>query len=400
MAEDHEAAGEARVRRRHVIYVPGYDPRGVAHYYRLFRAELGRFAKLHDVAVKVSRPDGPAEAHSTRWTVATTSAAWKVETTYELLRWDDIVQADAARAPPVKIARAFAVLARFLANGTFARLAAAHWRFGAFVAYPYLVCLALLAAAALLGGLVSAGVAALGGTGLLAAAAGFAAGLAGFLAAMRRGEPHSYMLYLFDDMVSTDEFARGRRADWEARLEAFSARIVAAAQAKEAEEIVIVGHSSGSFLAVDVLARALARDPALGRHGPRLTLLTLGANLPFIGFNPAARWFHDKLRRVVGEPDLTWLDVQSRKDVMSFFRFDQAAGHGIHVAQPNLRTLAVRFRDVVKPENYSRFRWRFFRVHFQYLMANERRATYDYFLMICGPRPLAEAAGGLAGKSR
>jgi anthranilate phosphoribosyltransferase len=53
---------------------------------------------------------------------------------------------------------------------------------------------------------------------------------------------------------------------------------------------------------------------------------------------------------------------------------------------------ATRFRDVLKPENYKRFRWRFFRVHFQYLMANERRATYDYFMMICGPRLLAEVA--------
>jgi hypothetical protein len=95
---------------------------------------------------------------------------------------------------------------------------------------------------------------------------------------------------------------------------------------------------------------------------------------------------------VVGESALTWLDVQSRKDVMSFYPFDQAAGHGISVAASNLRTLSVRFRDVLKPENYKRFRWRFFRVHFQYLMANERRATYDYFMMICGPRLLAEVA--------
>jgi pimeloyl-ACP methyl ester carboxylesterase len=217
---------------------------------------------------------------------------------------------------------------------------------------------------------------------------------------MRQTEARSYMLYLFDDIVSTHEFAHGRRPDWEARLEAFAGRLVATAQAAEADEILVVGHSSGSFMAVDVLARALARDAALGRHGPRLSLLTLGANLPIVGFNPAGRWFHDKLRRVVAEPDLTWLDVQSRKDVMSFYPFDQAAGHGISVAKPNLRTHSVRFRDVLLPENYRRFRWRFFRVHFQYLMANERRAAYDYFMMICGPRLLAEVAGEMprAGK--
>jgi hypothetical protein len=383
-----------KVHRRHVIYVPGYDPRGVAHYYRLFRGELRRFTDLHGLSVRVTRPAGQAEeATSTRWTVTTEGADWRVITTYELLRWDDVVRADSARGPWTKIGRAVTVLARFLADGTYARLAAAHWRFAAFVAYPYLVCLALLLASALGGGALAALVMALGGAAALAAPAGLAAGVAAFVAAMRLTEARTYMLYLFDDMISTDEFARGRRPDWEARLSDFAGQLVAAAQAAEADEILVVGHSSGSFLAVDVMARALARDAGLGRHGPVLSLVTLGANLPFVGFNPAGRWFHDKLRRVVGEADLTWLDVQSRKDVMSFYPFDQAAGHGVSVPAPNLRTLSVRFRDVLRPENYARFRWRFFRVHFQYLMANERRASYDYFMMICGPRLLADVAG-------
>jgi len=49
---------------------------------------------------------------------------------------------------------------------------------------------------------------------------------------------------------------------------------------------------------------------------------------PALPISPTGRWFHDKLRRVVGESALTWLDVQSRNDVMSFYPFDQAAGHG------------------------------------------------------------------------
>ena len=383
------------VHRRHVIYVPGYDPRGVAHYYRLFRGELARFSDLHGLTARVSRPSSQAEATSTRWTVTTKGTGWEVLTTYELLRWDDVVQADSARGPWTKIARAFAVLARFLANGTYARLAVAHWRFAAFFTYPYVAFLALLFGATLAGGALAALVMALGGAAALAAPAGLAAGFAAVVTTMRLTEARTYMLYLFDDIVSTDEFARGCRLDWEARLADFAGQLVAAAQAAEVDEIVVVGHSSGSFMAVDLMARALERDPELGRHGPTLSLLTLGSNLPLLGFNPAGRWFHDKLRRVVGESALTWLDVQSRKDVMSFYQFDQAAGHGITVAASNLRTLSVRFRDVLLPENYKRFRWRFFRVHFQYLMANERRAAYDYFMMICGPRLLAEVAGSL-----
>ena len=71
------------------------------------------------------------------------------------------------------------------------------------------------------------------------------------------------------------------------------------------DEFVEGSHNSSSFMAVYLTTRALARDPGLGRHGPRLLFPKLGSNLPLFGFNPAERWFHDKLRRVVGESDLT-----------------------------------------------------------------------------------------------
>ena len=34
------------------------------------------------------------------------------------------------------------------------------------------------------------------------------------------------------------------------------------------------------------------------------------------------------------------------------------------------------------------FRWKFFRVHFQFVMANERPNAYDFFMIVCGPIPL------------
>ena len=36
------------------------------------------------------------------------------------------------------------------------------------------------------------------------------------------------------------------------------------------------------------------------------------------------------------------------------------------------------------------FRWQFFRVHFQFVMANELPNAYDFFMIVCGPIPLSE----------
>ncbi len=195
------------------------------------------------------------------------------------------------------------------------------------------------------------------------------------------------MLYLFDDTVSTRQFAQRRRPDWDERLDIFAGYLVEAAQAAAVDEIVVVGHSSGSFLAIDVVARALELDPDLGRHGPGISILTVGANLPIVGFNPEAGWFRERLRRVAMERDVRWVEYQSRKDIMNFYPFDPIAGHGLDLGaeRRNPTVIPVTFRDIIKPESYPAFRWRFFRVHFQFVLANERPAAYDYFMIVCGP---------------
>ena len=45
---------------------------------------------------------------------------------------------------------------------------------------------------------------------------------------------------------------------------------------------------------------------------------------------------------------------------------------------------------MIAPENYGRFRWSYLRVHYQYIMAGDRPAPYDYVLLVAGPAPIAE----------
>lgn len=386
------------IRRRHVLYVPGYDPRGTAHYYRMFRQELARFGTLHGLKTSVSRPTAPPDAAYSNWVASTTAPDWQVETIYELLRWDDVVRADAKRPLWRKIADAGLLLTRYLANGALWRMARAHWRFALFFLYPYVLLLGIVLAASILGGALAALTnfavqRVLPDTVAIGAAIGVVAAIAAVMAALRLTESRTYLLYLFDDGISTDQYVRRCRPDWDARLALFADRLIAVVHAAAADEIVIVGHSSGSFMAVDVIAQALARDPALGRHGPVIRLVTLGANLPLVGFHPAGGWFVERLQRVLAAPDLMWLDVQSRKDVMSFYPFNQATGHGL--AGPGPTTFGVRFRDVLLPQKYAAFRWQFFRVHFQYQMANERPAAWDYFMLVCGPRSISETIAAI-----
>ena len=236
------------------------------------------------------------------------------------------------------------------------------------------------------------GLNALGIPDLFSIAAAFAIFVALLGTMLKYTENSTYVLYLLSDTIWTWEFSRRERPEWDQRIDRFAQHLVNVVRTTDADEIVIVGHSSGSFLSTEMLARALKLDPALGRHGPRIVLLTLGGNFPIVGFHTVSAQFREHLRMLAVEPSIDWIDCQARKDVMNFYQFDPIASHGIDVgaAGRNPRIVAVRFRDIIRPEHYTKFRWQFFRVHFQFVMANERPHAYDFFMIVCGPVPLSE----------
>ena len=375
------------VRRRHVIYVQGYDPRGLAEYHRMFRSEYEKFCKLYDLHGQIGKRSEAPERFSTTWPVTTQGDGWHVETAYEFLRWEDIIRKDFQRPAWWAIATGLRDLVVSLVDGTFARIMHAHWRFGLFVAYPIVVVLGFALLAVLFGMFVTTIADRMMPTGLLPEVVGLAAGCIGLAALLKFTEPQTYAIYIFQDAISTVQYAKRLRPDWEARLELFATAVVEAARAAAADEILVVGHSSGSFLAVDVLTRALKRDPKLGSCGPRLTLLTMGGNLPIVGFQPVAGWFRDRLAQLAADPSLDWVDYQSRRDIMNFFRLDPLAVHGIDPAKAkvNLQVVLVQFRDIVSPQTFSHLVWHFFDLHFQFLRANEYPHAFDYFMIVAGP---------------
>jgi pimeloyl-ACP methyl ester carboxylesterase len=384
-----------QVRRRLIIYVQGYDPRGLPEYFRMFRREYRRSCELYHLTGKIGSAEVARDAHYATWDVTTNGKDWTVDTRYRFLRWDDIVRKDFVRPAWRKILTMFYAMAGTIFSGTYAPLFKASWRFALFVIYPLLLMIGWILLGAAIGGLCLKLVTTLGAPAFIAGVVGIVTGIGAFASMLWLTEPKTYLLYMCDDIFATYQFAHGRRPDWDERMDTFAGYVVHAVHDSDAEEVVVVGHSSGSFLAVEVLDRALARDQALGRHGPRLRLLTIGANLPSIGFHRTAKEFRDRIKRLALAPDLDWVDYQSRHDIMNFWPFDPVAGHGIVIGpdRPSPRVVAISFRSLWIPEGFNRRRWRFFKAHFQFLMANERLgAAYDYYLICCGPIDLVTRA--------
>ena len=383
------------VKRRLLIYVQGYDPRGLAEYYRMFRREYRRTCDLYGLTGEVGRAENDPNRSISWWHVTTNGDGWQVKTDYLFLRWEDVIRKDFARPAWWKIIHMYRALVTTIFNGVIFRILKAHWRFGLFAVYPLVLMTIWLLLGALVGAFVVYVFASFGMQSFAAYTAGAAVGFAAFAAVLWLTERQTYLLYLCDDVASTYQFAHRQRPDWEERMEVFAGYLTDAVRGSEADEAVIVGHSSGSFLAVDVLDRALTLDPELGRRTPRLRLLTVGANLPIIGFHTGAQWFRERLLRLATASDIAWVDYQSRHDIMNFWPFDPVTGHGIALGpeRRNPLVIPVSFRDLWREGTFDRRRWHFFDAHFQFLLANERRgAAYDYYLICCGPVDLLTRA--------
>ncbi|MGA2290395.1 hypothetical protein [Bradyrhizobium sp.] len=381
-----------RVQHRHIIYVQGYDPRGLAQYYRMFRTELRKFGRLYQLDATITRPQVAPDGETASWTIETKAGDWQTRTSYDFLRWEDLIQRDLAAPIWHTVFHAMWIYWRLVFGGTLARFWKAHWRFATFISYPHFLLFVEALASLGIAFAFGKGLQALGVPHLYSIAAAAALFVAALGTLLKYTENLTYLLYLLSDTIWTWEFSHRRRPQWDVRIERFAQYLATVARSSDAEEIVVVGHSSGSFLGAEILARALKLDPSLGRHGPRIVLLTIGGNFPIVGFHAVSRDFRDHLRLLAVEPSIDWIDCQSRKDVMNFYPFDPVAGHGIDVGamRRNPTIVPVRFREIIKPEHYNLFRWKFFRVHFQFVMANERPHAYDFFMIVCGPIPLSE----------
>jgi hypothetical protein len=380
------------IRRRHVFYVEGYDPQGPIGYYDIFRRSWKRFrtvwhcqGELGELAL-----DSDLIAH---WDVKASAPNWQVETRYEFLRLERIIGANMADPIWRWLPRAFIWVFDDLFTGTTARIFQASWRFGLHLAYfQGLLCIWIVLAvgvgglAALLTGL--AGLPALI-VPVVAAAAGFA-----FFFALWRLALHLHVVQIVNCWPYLREFAAGRDSAFNAPVELYAERVAAAARAGAADEIVVVGHSAAGVMATAVMACALEREPDLGRHGPKVVLLTLGSVLPGAAFHPAAAKIRRAIERIATESSVTWIDCQSRKDVMNFWEFDPVEGVGLSLRERRVNPLVwpVRFKEIASPEYYRRFRLSLFRLHYHFLMTGDLRAPYDYLMLVAGPVAIAEWA--------
>lgn len=370
--------------RRRVLYIPGYDPIPPRRYRELYRREGTAQAEISGYTLEMgARRDRTGFG----WGATGSFPQGEAQTEIEVLVWADIVQGSMGQG----ILTTYGQLARtawaYIGSGALFRLM--RLRRGPVIAalYPIVVLVLQLVMALLAGWLLGWIAAQLGGwrLGLPVMAGVTWAALVGW----RRLDGRIFAYYLMHDYAFTAQNGGEYPPALEERITRFTDRIAQVLQG-DWDEVLIIGHSSGAYLAVSVLSDLIrsGRQPA---NGPVLSLMTLGHVVPMASFLPRAERLRRDLAFLSSRDEIFWLDVTAPGDACSFGLCDPVAVTG--VATPDQKhplVISAAFTQTLSPEKQRELRGHWFRLHFQYLCAFDRPGDYDYFAITSGPMTLAQ----------
>lgn len=393
--------GAPAVRRRHVFFIAGFDPKSARWYHALVRSQARKQAAVNAMVIEVDKARTPTGPHGTAWAMRSHApdGSAAVETQFELLQWDDIVREHWSSSPARVVFDGLRTVLFGLRDGAVQRM----YRLFRPPVYAVFLPLGVLAVSTLLA--VAAGAAAgriaHAAPGVSAAAAvALGTATATLLAWLALRAVHRIQItWLLRLVRFTHRQATGRVAGLDERLAGFAQRIGAVRAAGGVDEVLVVGHSVGATLALGVLARALEADPQLGDTLPEVqpgehtsgpvAFLSLGHCIPLLSaLSPAVDLRRDLGR--VAASRIDWLDMSAPIDWAAFPGIDPVAAAGLPPAPAGWhpRLLSPRFHLLFGPEAYLRLKRNRFQVHLQYLMASERPGLYDFFAITAGPRTL------------
>ena len=383
------ASGDGQVKRRHVFFLSGFDPKGAAHYHRLYREQAALQGAVTGTAYKVSA----------RKTLGNGNAVWTVcsggtETVYEYVRWDDVVRAHWPRGAWQVLMSALQVYALVLLEaGALRKIWRVANRTLVALFYPALYWLGVGLLAALGAGLMAWLCSAL--MAWPASAAGVMAGLVagGVLWAGWWLEQRLHTSWLLRIFRFADRHAKGQVPELSARWDGLADQIRQALCRPEVDEVLLVGFSVGSMGAVSVAARTLQRCSEAPQVLARFSVLTLGHCIPLFALMPAAHALRDELACVGASREVFWLDCSSPSDWGSFALVDPVALCAADAQGTAVNPRAMvspRFHTLFDPATYADLKKDKRRMHMQYLMAGQLPGAYDYFSWTAGAQSLRQ----------
>lgn len=391
--KDGAETNKRSIRRRRVLYAHGFDPATAERYRRL----MARSGAERDSAPPVLSPVAQMSDVSEGWRITSDANGNRIETVFEILRYEDIVRQWRNRPLPKRLWTGLTGWLGFLFNGGLRRVFSVAKGPGGLFFYPVMMLALFIGLGVFTGRMAGEGAEMLGAPDWASQVGRVIGAMAGLYLSVRleRAFFTHLMLALFDFlfMIAKEEFPSGRL---EMRVELFAHRIaecVNSAKEKKVDEILIVGHSLGGLVAIRALARAMEQDIDLTGGRANVSLLTLGSVAGYVSCHGGvgAERFAVDVENVASDEDLTWVDVSAPRDWFSFGLVDPL----LLLEEPPVEAksplvISAKFGKASPDPDDKRTRFRAMGLHMKYLAAPDREGGFDFLSVVSGEQSLKE----------
>ncbi|WP_276882359.1 DUF829 domain-containing protein [Campylobacter cuniculorum] len=366
---------------RDVFYIAGYDPRSYRHYYALFKKELN----LYDNSLKINISKSNTNKKFPFWEILTP----RVKTCYTFLAWNDLVRKNWTQNIQNSFKDAFNLFRIYIITGLFIKFGkeSIYQLITGF--YPFFYVLFSLLFSFVLGFFVFIVV--------KIYVFWFFALILGILALVLINQ----ILFKFGKKLAVfwitricvfcAKWHRIKQGAFDKRLEEFAQSIFNALKAHQNVknyELILLSHSVGTILCIEVLARVLFLCKENNLDFSQFKILTLGECIPLVSYQKKSLEFRKKLE-FISKFDLKWYDYTSIIDGACFPQVDFFTTSGIKEGfRPKF--YSPKFHTLYEKEHYKKIKKDKYKAHFLYLMSSEIKGQYDFFDFVVGEKILEE----------
>ena len=187
------------------------------------------------------------------------------------------------------------------------------------------------------------------------------------------------------------DIAKGDNAAINNRVDEFTDILLDEIENSDQDEILIVGHCVGVLWLSLALAKILKSQPDIFKS-KNVVVFSLASNIPRAGLAPCAQYIRDSLAQTMSCPDLFWHDIQTKDDIISFYKANQFEILGVSDIAAKHITHQVRFKAGMNSDRYKKMRRSFYRTHRQYVLSYDKPVHFDFVLRCFGPFSAKELA--------
>lgn len=368
--------------KRDVFYIAGYDPKGYRYYYNLFKKNLTLYERKNNCKYVLSKSNTSEKFPF--WLVNFS----EVSTKYTLLAWNDIVKKNWSENFKDALADCYSFFRIYTITGLFIKFGkeSIYQLITGFYPFFYVLFSVLIALV-------------LGGFSFYFSSFYLHFSIALVLSLLVIFFVNKF-LFKFGKKLAVFWIARicsfcanwqnKKQGELDLRINEFKEEILSSLKAnqnKENYELILIAHSVGTILCIELLETLLREnlEPTLLQ---KLKILTLGECIPLVSYQKTALEFRKKLE-FVSTFDLKWYDYTSIIDGACFPQVDFFRTSGVE-AKFTPPFLSTKFHTLYEKNKYKKIKKDKNKAHFLYLYDADFKGAYDFFNFVVGDKFLEE----------